>query len=130
MDEKTTISDLRSRMARFVSRRQWDKYHKPKNLAMSIAIEAAELMEHFQWLTHDEAEQVTTKGDLRFEIASEMADILAYLLSLANALEIDLSQAFVDKMEHNERKYPIDSVLGHYDHSMKHRSERPDRDEK
>jgi NTP pyrophosphatase (non-canonical NTP hydrolase) len=129
MDEKTTVSDLRRRMARFVSCRQWTKYHKPKNLAMSIAIEAAELMEHFQWLTHEEAEQVTANKALRTEIASEMADILAYLLSLANALEIDLSEGFFAKMEKNQSKYPVDSVLGHYDHSMKRRRDPVDREE-
>ncbi len=125
MDEKTTLKQLRDVMRRFVSQRQWTKYHKPKNLSMSIAIEAAELMEHFQWLDHDEAEQVSAEKELRAEIASEMADILAYLLSLANALDIDLSQTFVDKMERNEKKYPIDSVLGHYDHSIKRRKDQP-----
>jgi NTP pyrophosphatase (non-canonical NTP hydrolase) len=122
MDEKTTLKDLRDVMQRFVSQRQWTKYHKPKNLSMSIAIEAAELMEHFQWLDHGQSDQVASDESWREEIASEMADILAYLLSLANALEIDLSQTFLAKMQRNERKYPIDSVLGHYDHSMKRRN--------
>jgi len=108
-------------MKEFVSSRQWNKYHKPKNLAMSVAIEAAELMEHFQWLDHPEAETVAGQSPHREEIASEMADVLAYLLSLANALEIDLSSTFQAKMAANDRKYPPQSVLGHYDHSLKNR---------
>lgn len=120
-DATTTLRELRDRMKEFVSSRQWTKYHKPKNLAMSVAIEAAELMEHFQWLDHAEADAVVRQGPDRDEIASEMADVLAYLLSLANALDIDLSSSFQAKMAANDRKYPPESVLGHYDHSLKNR---------
>jgi NTP pyrophosphatase (non-canonical NTP hydrolase) len=123
-DRTTTLEQLRRRMRGFVRQRQWDKYHKPKNLAMSLAIEAAELMEHFQWLTHGEAAAVLDDPDRKAAVADEMADVLAYLLSLANAVEIDLASSFEAKMKRNERKYPRDSVLGHYDHSMKRRAGR------
>ncbi len=122
-DQTTTLDQLRRRMAGFVGDRQWVKYHKPKNLAMSLAIEAAELMEHFQWLSHDEAAAVLGDPDRKAAVADEMADVLAYLLSLANAVQVDLASTFEAKMQSNERKYPRNTVLGHYDHSMKRRAD-------
>lgn len=113
-DETTTLMDLRRRMARFVADRDWQKYHLPKNLSMSLAIEAAELMEHFQWLTHEEVQRLAKDPDQRREIAHEMADVLSFLLSLANAMEIDLAESFQAKMAANEQKYPADEVRGHY----------------
>ena len=113
-DERTTIMQLREIMRRFVARRQWQKFHKPKNLSMSLAVEAAELMEHFQWLTHDEADELLKDNVTRGEVADEMADVMAFLLSLANATRIDLSESFVRKMAANERKYPASKVRGVY----------------
>ncbi len=113
-DDNTTVAELRRRMADFVDRRQWRKYHQPKNLAMSLAIESAELMEHFQWLTGPESRRLLADPAARQEIADEMADILAFLLSLANATGIDLSASFIAKMAKNERKYPAASFRGHY----------------
>ncbi len=125
MDDATTpVSQLKQTMADFTGRRKWDKYHRPKNLAMSLAIEAGELMEHFQWLDHDETDAMLQDPAEKSAVADEMADVLAYLLSLANAIGVDLSAAFADKMARNERKYPPQSVLGHYDHSMKRRGNR------
>jgi len=77
---------------------------------MSIAIEAAELMEHFQWLTVEQSKQL--ESDERSEIGEELADIVIYALSLSNVLGLDLSQTIVDKMEKNIRKYPRDRVRG------------------
>ena len=81
---------------------------------MSIAIEAAELMEHFQWLTHAEADELLRDEAVRQEVANEMADVLAYLLSLSNATGIDLAASFEAKMARNELKYPADRVRGQY----------------
>ena len=120
-DQQTTLAQLKQRMAEFVAARQWTKYHRPKNLAMSLAIEAAELMEHFQWLEHGEADALLADAGQKRQVADEMADVLAYLLSLANAAGVDLAEAFEAKMAANERKYPPESVLGHYDHSLKKR---------
>jgi len=114
-DETTALADLKRLVAEFVAEREWGKYHRPKNLAMSIAIEAAELMEHFQWLTPTEADSAVADTATRREVADEMADILAFLLSLANRLEIDLAAALEAKMHANERKYPADEVRGHYE---------------
>lgn len=113
-DNETTIAQLRERLAQWVAQREWEKYHRPKNLAMSIAVEAAELMEHFQWLTHAEAEELLKDPAVRQEVADEMADVLSFLLSMANATHIDLAAAFEAKMTRNEKKYPADKVRGHY----------------
>ena len=113
-DNDTTVEELRRRLAQWVSAREWEKYHRPKNLAMSIAIEAGELLEHFQWLTHAEADEVLRDPAARQEVADEMADVLSYLLSLANATGIDLAAAFEAKMARNETKYPADHVRGQY----------------
>ena len=114
-DQTTTMAQLRRQMAEFVAARAWGKYHRPKNLAMSLAIEAAELMEHFQWLDHAAADMLLKQPACRREVADEMADVLAFLLSLANATGIDLADAFGRKMAKNERKYPAAKVRGHYE---------------
>ena len=113
-DQTTTIAELRRVMNRFVAARLWRKFHKPKNLAMSLAVEAAELMEHFQWLTHEQARKLLRKPAARKEIAAEMADVLSFLLSLSAATGIDLSAAFESKMAANERKYPARLCRGKY----------------
>jgi len=113
-DNDTTVAELRRRLAQWVAAREWEQFHRPKNLAMSIAVEAAELMEHFQWLTHDEADELFRDDETRQEVTDEMADVLSFLLSLANATGIDLAAAFEAKMARNELKYPADHVRSHY----------------
>ena len=113
-DNETTIEQLKARMALFVAQREWEKYHRPKNQAMSLAVETAELMEHFQWVTHEEADELLTDPVAREQVADEMADVLAFLLSLANCLKLDLSAEFERKMQKNEQKYPADEFRGHY----------------
>lgn len=122
-DSNTTVSDLKQVMAAFVRQRDWEKYHRPKNLAMSLAVETAELMEHFQWTDHAEAEALLAAEGDRGEIADEMADVLSFLLSLANATGIDLAGSFCRKMARNERKYPADEVRGYYRRPRKERSD-------
>ncbi|MFP4105420.1 MAG: nucleotide pyrophosphohydrolase [Phycisphaerae bacterium] len=114
MDDATTVQQLRDRMAEFVRERDWEQFHRPKNLAMSIAIEAAELMEHFQWVTHEQADELLEDPALRQEVSDEVADILCYLLSMANATGLDLSEAFETKLAKTRRKYPKDLVRGRY----------------
>ncbi len=109
-DRQTTLQELKEKMAAFVHERDWEQFHTPKNLSMSIAIEAAELMEHFQWLTV-EASQGLPAETLQ-DIGEELADIVIYSLSLANALQLDLSDTVLAKMEKNIRKYPSDKVRG------------------
>ena len=109
-DKKTTIHDLKERMATFVRERDWEQFHTPKNLSMSIAIEAAELMEHFQWLTVEQSKSLD--ADALQDISEELADIVIYALSMSNFLELDLADTILNKMEKNIRKYPKDQVRG------------------
>ena len=109
-DERITLQDLKERMATFVRERDWEQFHNPKNLSMSIAIEAAELMEHFQWLTVEQSQQLDAEA--LQEIGEELADIVIYSLSMANDLQIDLADTVLAKMEKNRRKYPKDRVRG------------------
>ncbi len=113
-DANTTIAELRSIVSDFVDSREWQKFHRPKNLAMSIAIEAAELMEHFQWLNDDQATDVVSDQEHLSEIRDEVSDVLSYVLALANALDIDLTNSLREKMEKNNRKYPADQFRGRY----------------
>ncbi len=113
-DEQTTIRDLRHCVANFIRERDWEQFHDPKNLAMAIATEAAELMEHFRWVKNDDALALLADPLKRTEVADEVADILAFLLSFANAADIDLSTALRAKMEKNTRKYPADEYKGRY----------------
>lgn len=113
-DRQTTVSELRSLVARFVSERAWEQYHDPKNLSMAIAIEAAELMEHFQWLTREEARAAAGDEKLLSEVREELADVAAFLLSLCNALNVDLSSALEEKMRKNAAKYPAAAFQGKY----------------
>ncbi len=109
-DRHTTLDDLRQQMAEFVRARDWEQFHTPKNLAMSIAIEAAELMEHFQWLSTEQSQQLDAAA--REEIGEELADIVIYALSLSNFLGFDLADTVLRKMAKNERKYPAEQVRG------------------
>ena len=111
-DKETSIRQLKTRMQKFVADRDWQKYHKPKNLAMSIAIEASELMELFQWT--DETESNTVARESLAALRDELADIMAYCLSLANVLDIDISQAVMSKLDKNEHKYPVEEFKGFY----------------
>ena len=114
-DSTTTISDLKARVAAFVRERDWDQFHSPKNLSMSIAIEAAELMEHFQWVTLEESRAVGSEPAKMDRIREEVADIVLYVLNLCNQLSIDLSACVTDKIEKNAHKYPVELVKGRAD---------------
>jgi NTP pyrophosphatase (non-canonical NTP hydrolase) len=113
-DQETTVSQLRDLVRAFVDERDWRQFHTPKNLSMSLAIEAAELMEHFQWLTADESRSLADEPDKLIEVGEELADVLCYALALANELGLDVSQAIRDKMVKNARKYPADEFRGRY----------------
>jgi dCTP diphosphatase len=111
-DAHTTVGALRQAVAGFVDARDWRPFHTPKNLSMSIAIEAAELMEHFQWLTTEEARvAVQSPGEIA-AVTDELADILIYCLSLSNALDLDVSSAVLGKLQTNEYRYPADEFQG------------------
>ena len=104
------LRELAQALRRFADERDWDQFHAPKNLAMALSVEAAELLEHFQWLGEDEsrrlpAEKLTQVGD-------EMADVLLYLVRLADKLGVDLAAAARRKMQVNAQKYPPERARG------------------
>lgn len=105
-DNNITIAQLKEKVKKFVNARDWDQYHNPKNLAMSISIEASELMEEFQWIDIEASRNIKETGDFQ-NIKEELADIMIYCLSFANSLEIDVSKAIVKKIEKNEERFPI-----------------------
>ncbi len=111
-DAHTTVADLREICRQFVAARDWAVYHSPKNLAMSIAIEAAEIMEHVQWLTGEESRALVADADARAALADELADVVIYCLMLANSAQIDVSQAVAAKFARNQHRFPADVVRG------------------
>lgn len=113
-DETTTVAELRKLIADFVAERDWSQFHSPKNVSMALAIEAAELMEHFQWLTTDASRELADDPKKLAEVAEELADVIGYSFALANELGIDVSRAIRDKMVKNAEKYPADQYRGRF----------------
>jgi dCTP diphosphatase len=101
---------LQQRLAEFAAARDWDQFHSPKNLAMALSVEAAELVEEFQWLTEEQSRGLD--GDRRERVRLELADVFIYLLRIADKLGVDLLQAADDKIALNEQKYPAGRVRG------------------
>ena len=101
---------LRSVLRFFAAERDWDRFHSPKNLAMALSVEVAELVEHFQWLT--EAESAALSPETAAQVAEEIADVQIYLVRLADKLGIEIESAVAAKLEVNERKYPVDRAYG------------------
>jgi dCTP diphosphatase len=114
LDKTTTVSDLKKEVDNFVKERNWQKYHKPKDLAISIAIESSELLEHFQWLDDNKVDELLQNCDKVLQIEAELADILIYCINFSNVLNADLSQIIANKLRENERKYPVNRVKGSY----------------
>lgn len=106
-DGETTLQELKELVAQFREERGWGKHHTPKNLSMSIAIEAAELMELFQW------DEYTKKEDNK--ISQELADVLIYCFNLADTLNIDIANAFRSKLSAAAKKYPVETFNPHQD---------------
>lgn len=113
-DSTTTLDELKALVRQFVEERSWQPFHSPKNLAMGIAVEAAELMECFLWLDLPASHEAAKDPAQREAIADEMADVLCYLVNLSNVLGIDLSEALRKKMVKNIAKYPAEKYRGKY----------------
>lgn len=111
-DTKTSVVDLKDAVQNFVKERDWEKYHNPKDLAESICIESAELLQLFQWIKPEESEQFKNDPAKAQRIKEELADVLIYCLSMANTLNIDLTAAILEKIEHNKKKYPSEQYKG------------------
>ncbi|MFG2950477.1 nucleotide pyrophosphohydrolase [Streptomyces adustus] len=110
-----TIRDLQDVLASFARERDWEQFHTPKNLAMALAGESGELLELFQWLTPEQSAQVMQDDRRAVQVREEMADVLAYLLRLADVLDVDLEKALAEKIETNRRKYPVHLARGRAD---------------
>jgi dCTP diphosphatase len=123
-DDEIPIGAIRQRLRQFAASRQWEQYHSPKNLAMSIAIEAAELMEHFQWSSTDGSQHIAHNATTRSQIADELADILIYCLHFANATTIDVSSAIATKLAQNEARFPAGFIPRSADEANHHRTDR------
>jgi dCTP diphosphatase len=113
-DDRTTVACLRDMVERFVAERDWHRFHAPKNLAMALAIEAAELMEHFQWIDVAASREVPGDAEKLAAVGEELADVLCYALALANELGIDVASAMRTKMVRNALKYPASEFRGRY----------------
>jgi NTP pyrophosphatase (non-canonical NTP hydrolase) len=101
---------LQQRVAAFAAARDWEQFQSPKNLAMALSVEAAEVVEEFQWLTEQQSRELD--AERRERVRLELADVFIYLLRLADTLDVDLMRAADDKIAQNERKYPADKVRG------------------
>lgn len=110
MPNQSDLLMLRDKLRAFAEERDWDQFHSPKNLSMALMVEAAELMEHFQWLT--EAQSAGLSAENKQAVGEELADILLYLVRLSDRLGIDLREAALLKLEKNALKYPAEQVRG------------------
>jgi dCTP diphosphatase len=109
-ERPASLDTLRDLLRRFAAERDWDQFHSPKNLAIALSVEAAELLEHFQWMP--ETQSAALAGDVKARIREEVADVLIYLIRLADKLEIDLLAAASDKIQLNAEKYPVEKARG------------------
>lgn len=112
------LTDLQKMIRAFCDGRDWDQFHNPKDLSISLALEAAEVMEHFQWKNEDE--MTTHIEKYKTEVGEELADVFYWVLLLANKLDIDLVAAFQEKMEKNAQKYPIEKAKGNHKKYTEH----------
>lgn len=100
------LDELRELLRTFAQKRDWEQFHTPKNLAMALTVEASELLEIFQWLTVEESSAVMTDDATRAAVLDEVADVLIYLVRMADVLDIDLVEAALEKIRRNEERFP------------------------
>lgn len=104
------MKDLTNKLREFAAERDWEQFHSPKNLVMALIVETAELVEHFQWLTPEQSENLSQKD--KEKISEEVADILIYLTRFCDIMDIDLIKAAFEKIDENSKKYPANIVRG------------------
>ena len=104
------LKELESIIREFAEARDWSQFHSPKNLSMALAVEAAELLEHFQWLTAEESNNLSAEKVRA--VSHEIADVMVYLIRLADLLGVNIKEAMIEKIQINEAKYPVDRVHG------------------
>ena len=107
---RDALAELRASLRQFAADRDWDQYHSPKNLASALVVEASELLEHFQWLSEEAS--MNLAADNLSRAADELADVLLYLVRLADKLNVDLMDAATQKIAKNAERYPIEKARG------------------
>jgi len=112
MDNETNIQELKEKVKKFCDERDWDQFHNIKDLAIALSIESSELLEHFRWKTNDEVKSKMDNPEKLGEIKDEIADILYFLLRIAQMNNIDLSEALNKKLEKNNKNYPVEKAKG------------------
>ncbi len=105
-------ADIQKKLRAFAKARKWEPFHSPKNLAAALSVEASELLEIFQWLTEEQSHRITADKKEMAHVKEEMADVLLYLLRLADVLGVDLEKAAQEKMKKNAQKYPVTAAKG------------------
>jgi NTP pyrophosphatase (non-canonical NTP hydrolase) len=110
MTQVINISNWKNKLSKFAGDRDWDQFHSPKNLVMALSVESSELLEHFQWLTSEEAQNLDSEK--LEEIKEEMADVLLYMIRLSDVLDVDLEDALEKKFKKNTLKYPVEKAKG------------------
>lgn len=111
MDNKCTIEELKNKVKDFCEARDWDQFHSPKELAIGISTEANELLQIFRFKSEEDMKKLMA-SDKRKEVEEEVADVLYFVLRFAQMNDIDLSQVVIDKIDKNDKKYPVDIVKG------------------
>ena len=113
-DSKITIGEIKEKIEGFIKKRNWSKFHDSKSLSMSIAIEVAELMENFQWVSTLNSEEIMQDQNLKKNVIDEIADVLIYSLAFCIKNNIDVSKSINQKLKKNEEKYPLSRFKGKY----------------
>jgi dCTP diphosphatase len=113
-DQETTVGELKQLVENFVSAREWQQFHTPKNLSMAIAIEASELMDLFKWYGSGDSIKQMTDDDVRIAAGEELADVLILCIAFANRNGIDIQSAVERKVAKNDQKYPQDKFRGRF----------------
>jgi len=108
--ETGQLDSLTERIAKFRDERDWKRFHNPKDMTLSLVLEATEVMEHFQWKTNEESSLYLERN--KNSVAEELSDVLYWVLLLSHDLNIDIVKAFEEKMQKNEKKYPIHQAKG------------------
>lgn len=113
-DEYVDFDSLKEKVGRFVRDRDWDKYHNPKDIAISIAVEAGELLEIFQWMQAEEVARIKENAQTMDKIRGELADVMNHCISMANRLDLDIPSLVIEKLKKAEKKYPVDKYRGEW----------------
>jgi NTP pyrophosphatase (non-canonical NTP hydrolase) len=111
-DDKTTINEIKKKVEEHIQERDWEQFHNPKDVAIALSIEAAEILEIFRWKTPEQMKELLSDPKIKEDLGDELADVLSFIVDLARVTDIDLAEAFERKMEKNNKKYPKELVKG------------------